>query len=203
MIPEWRLQMMANYIFRKYLSGKDKVLMLANSMLEAHIADTEDTADYSTLLEEKTNELSRLNKKLDNFIEMRSEREISKEVFKLKATELEPKIIKLQSEIAELEAKQNEVPEIVDYQEKLTVLQYALEQYTNADEKDVPESVIEAFVEKIVAAKDGFDWYLRFDGDPTNPLNCTTKGKRKSNTSITVAGEPSPAIHNSDTGCYT
>ncbi|MDD4495980.1 MAG: recombinase family protein [Eubacteriales bacterium] len=203
MIPEWRLQMMANYIFRKYLSEKDKVLMLANSMLEAHIADTEDMDDYGTLIEEKTSELSRLNKKLDNFIEMRSEGEISKEMFKTKATELEPKILKLQSEIAELETKQIEVPEIVDYQEKLTVLQYALEQYTNADENDVPESVIEAFVEKIVASKDGFDWYLRFDGNPTNPLHCTTKGKRKSTTSISVAGELSPAIHKPSTGCYT
>ena len=33
MIPEWRLQMMANLIFRKYLSEKDKVLALANSIL--------------------------------------------------------------------------------------------------------------------------------------------------------------------------
>jgi hypothetical protein len=54
MIPEWRLQMMANYIFRKYLSEKDKVLMLANSMLEAHIADTEDTADYSVVTKNDT-----------------------------------------------------------------------------------------------------------------------------------------------------
>ena len=41
MIPEWRLQMMANLIFRKYLSEKEKVLALANSILEAHIGDTE------------------------------------------------------------------------------------------------------------------------------------------------------------------
>ena len=39
MIPEWRLQMMANLIFRKYLSEKDKVLALANSILEAHIGE--------------------------------------------------------------------------------------------------------------------------------------------------------------------
>ena len=60
-----------------------------------------------------------------------------------------------------------------DYKEKLTVLQYALERYTNIDQgQDVPESVIEAFVVKIVVSKDGFDWYLRFDGDPDKPLHC-------------------------------
>ena len=77
-----------------------------------------------------------------------------------------------------------------------------MEQYTNWDDKDVPESVIEAFVVKIVASKDGFDWYLRFSGNPDDPLHCTVGGKRKSTAKISVAGECSPAIHKGDTGSY-
>lgn len=30
----------------------------------------------------------------------------------------------------------------------------------------MPPEVVEAFVEKIVSSNDGFEWYLRFDGDP-------------------------------------
>ena len=91
----------------------------------------------------------------------------------------------------------------MDYTEKLTVLQYALEQYTNRDEgQDVPESVIEAFVAKIVVSKDCFDWYPRFDGDPDKPLHCQLQGKRKTNTKIMVSGDISPAVDNSATGCY-
>ena len=91
----------------------------------------------------------------------------------------------------------------MDYTEKLTVLQYALEQYTNWDEgQDIPESVIEAFVAKIVVSKDGFDWYLRFDGDPDKPLHCQLQGKRKQTTKIMVAGDISPAVNNGTTGCY-
>ena len=91
----------------------------------------------------------------------------------------------------------------MDYTEKLTVLQYALEQYTNRDEgQDVPESVIEAFVVKIVVSKDGFDWYLRFDGDPDKPLHCQLQGKRKSNTKIMVSGACSPSMDSSHTGCH-
>ena len=202
MIPEWRLQMMANLIFRKYLSEKDKVLALANSILAAHIGDTEDEKNNEAVIEAKQAELARLSKKLDSYVEMRSEGDISRELFRSKCAELEPRIKSLQEEIERLTDAQ--VPkEVVDYTEKLTILQYALEQYTNRDEgQDVPESVIEAFVTKIVVSKDGFDWYLRFDGDPDDPLRCQIEGKRRQTTKIMVAGGLSPAIHNSTTGCY-
>ena len=193
---------MANLIFRKYLSQKDKVLALANSILEAHIGDTEESENNEALLEAKQAELTRLQKKLDNYIEMRAEGDLSRELFRSKCNELEPKIKQLQDEIETLTAA-SAPKEVVDYTEKLTVLQYALEQYTHIDEgQDVPESVIEAFVVKIVVSKEGFDWYLRFDGDPDKPLHCQLQGKRKTNTKIMVAGDLSPAMDNSATGCY-
>ena len=91
----------------------------------------------------------------------------------------------------------------MDYTEKLTVLQYALEQYTHCDEgQNVPECVVEAFVTRIVVSKDGFDWYLRFDGGPDKPLHCQLDGKRKQTTKIMVSGDISPTMDHSDTGCY-
>ena len=75
--------------------------------------------------------------------------------------------------------------------------------YTNRDEgQDVPESVIEAFVVKIVVSKEGFDWYLRFDGDPDKPLRCKLEGKRKTTTKISVSGDHSPTADEGATGCY-
>ena len=80
------------------------------------------------------------------------------------------------------------------------MLQYALEQYTNADDRDIPESVIEAFVVKIFAKRNGFDWYLRFDGDPNDPLHMKTEGKRRKNSSVSVVGGKLPTKQNCDTG---
>ena len=201
MIPEWRLQMMANLIFRKYLSQKDKVLALANSILEAHIGDTEETQDKEAILKAKQDELAKLSQKIDGYIEMRADGDLSREAFRMKCAELEPRMQQLQKEIEKLSAEATP-KEVVDYTEKLTVLQYALEQYTNRDEgQDVPESVIEAFVVKIVVSKDGFDWYLRFDGGPDKPLHCQLDGKRKQTTKIMVSGDISPTIDHSDTGC--
>lgn len=202
MIPEWRLQMMANLIFRKYLSEKEKVLTLANSILEAHIGDAEEEENTQALLEAKQAELARLQKKMDAYIEMRAEGDLSREMFRMKCAELEPKMQKLQDEIEKLSAE-SKPKEVVDYTEKLTVLQYALEQYTHRDEgQDVPECVVEAFVTRIVVSRDGFDWYLRFDGGPDKPLHCQLDGKRKQTTKIMVSGEISPTMDNSDTGCH-
>ena len=66
----------------------------------------------------------------------------------------------------------------------------------------MPESVIEAFVTKIVVHPDSFDWYFRFDGDPRDPLRCKIEGKRKTTTKIVVAGVNSPAMHTGNTGRY-
>ena len=42
--------MMANLIFRQYLSEKDKVLALANSILEAHIGDEEESRNIEAFV---------------------------------------------------------------------------------------------------------------------------------------------------------
>ena len=84
MIPEWRLQMMANLIFRQYLSEKDKVLALAKSILEAHIDDWEEQQNNDALLEAKRSELAKLSQKMDNYVEMRAERDIGREMFRSK-----------------------------------------------------------------------------------------------------------------------
>jgi len=201
MVPEWRLQLMANLIFREYLRSKDKVLSLANSILESHITDTEENRNDAAELERMEKELDTLNKKMDRFIEMRSDGEISKELFMSKSAELQERIKTVQNEIQKLSIK-TEVTVIENYDEKLTVLRYALEQYTNWDEdENIPESVIEAFVEKILVTKDEYVWYLRFDGE-NDPIRCKVEGKRKNNTKISIVASCSPTVRDCSTGCY-
>ena len=203
MVPLWKLQMMAKYIFRNYLSQKDKVLALANSILEAHIGDTEEAVDNSAQIEDYKRELERVSRRIDNLIEMRSDGEIDKADFMKRKTDAEFKLLELQNKIAELEAEQNKTTPIIDYKEKLEVLRYALEQYTNFDDDgDIPDNVVEAFVEKIVVSKDGFDWYLRFDGDPNDPLHLKTEGKRKNKTEIIDPKAATPSRGPLTTGCY-
>ena len=84
MVPEWRLQMMANLIFREYLQDRDKVLSLANSILDAHFEEEQRPEVDEQALERKRAELLKLHRKCDTLIEMRAEGDLTKESFKQK-----------------------------------------------------------------------------------------------------------------------
>ena len=73
-------------------------------------------------------------------------------------------------------------------------MKFALEQYNHFDEdREIPDSVLEAFVEKIVIFEDHFEWYLRFSG-PDGPTKCGVNGKANENPTVWGEGDdPSPA----------
>ena len=55
--------------------------------------------------------------------------------------------------------------------------------------EDITEDVIRAFVEKIVAHKDGFDWYLRFSPDKP-PKTLGVEGKRQNTAKVSSLCSP-------------
>lgn len=159
MIAGWKLQLMAKHIFRNYLKNKSRILAIANEMLEQNISDKITTEDNSDLIQQKNNEIAKLEKRMGNLITMRADGEISKEVFLSQKADIEIKVSELREQIAELTPYEtNEEYESPDYEERITILRYALERYIDFEsDKDVPESVVEAFVEKIVVNENSFD----------------------------------------------
>ena len=56
-----------------------------------------------------------------------------------------------------------------DYAADLARLRVELESYTNFENETViPDSILEAFIERIVVYKDSFDWYLRINRNSDN-----------------------------------
>ena len=172
MIPEWKLNMMAVRFFSEYIADADKVIDLASQMLEKHITDRDDVIDNTAAIERKQKELEKLNKKMDNYLDMRSDGEISKEIFLAKTDEIQKKMKQLKEVILTMQPK--EEPKVErDYAADLARLRVELESYTNFENETViPDSILEAFIERIVVYKDSFDWYLRIN---RNSYNTTSK----------------------------
>lgn len=183
MIPGWKLQMMAKEIFRDYLTQIDKVLALAQSMLEKHIGDKADSGANEQQIERLKAESEKLNKRLHNLIEMRADGEISREVFSMKKEEAEKRLLAIQQDLDMLEPKDEE-QEDPSYEDKITVLRYFMEQSLRPDnDEDIPEEVIKAFIVRIEVREDGFYWYLRFDPD-NPPRHLVVEGKRKNSARV-------------------
>ena len=159
-VQGWKLEMMAEKIFQKYIENADAVVELSYSMLEKHIADQEDTPDYAEEIKRIESEIERLNKKRVNLIEMRADGDIDKELFRERKQEVEERIAKLTEEVKSLQPDETK-PTPQDYTQKLQELRERLKQYTGFEYSVIPESIVEAFIEKIWVSKDDFRWYLR------------------------------------------
>lgn len=159
-IPGWKMEMMASHLFKKYICNAEDTLQLAYSLLEQHIDDQEEVPDNSDAIRRKQSEIDKLNKKLANLIEMREDGDIDKEYFRERKKEIEGKINRLAESIKNL----TPIPakDIAgDYSERLSELKKKLGEYTDFDGLVIPESIVEAFIQKIWVSKDEFRWYLR------------------------------------------
>lgn len=169
-IQGWKLEMMAEKIFDRYIENANSVMEMSYSMLEKHIADQEDIPDYTEEIKRKESEIERLSKKRINLIEMRAEGDIDKELFRERKQEIEERIAKLTEEIKSLKPDETKTtPQ--DYAKKLQELRERLKEYTGFDYSVIPESVVEAFIQKIWVSKDEFRWYLRTGNSSDDEFN--------------------------------
>ena len=159
-IQGWKLEMMAEQVFDRYIENSDKVMDLSYAMLEKHIADQEELPDNTDVIRRKQGEIEKLMNKRTNLIEMRAEGDIDKEMFRSKKQEIEDRVAKLTEEIKGLQPEKEQTSN-EDYSVKLLELRERLKEYTGFDYSVIPESIVEAFIERIWVSKDEFRWYLR------------------------------------------
>lgn len=159
-IQGWKLEMMAEQVFDRYIENADKVMDLSYAMLEKHIADQEELPDNTDVIRRKQGEIEKLMNKRTNLIEMRAEGNIDKEMFRSKKQEIEDRVAKLTEEIKGLQPEKEQTSN-EDYSVKLLELRERLKEYTGFDYSVIPESIVEAFIERIWVSKDEFRWYLR------------------------------------------
>ena len=182
---------MADIVFQKFWQDRTSIIQLANEMLEEHfMADKE--VDFQREIEETTRKINVLEKKYDNLVDMRMSGEIDKAKFEEKKAALFSDKEKLKKVLESYQVDEEVSDE--EYQNRLQVLKYGLEQDFNFSTHSIPEEVIDAFVKEIIVYPDCFVWKLNIFDDE---LRLQVSG-RKGNSSATLI--ESPTLDNGSTG---
>ena len=164
MIPSWKLAMMAKRIFKECSKDIPPIADLALSIIDKHKNEKKKQVDNTDMLRQYDDERARLQKRLDNLIEMRADGEITKEMFQAKASEIKIGLKELEENMKKLE--QTAETNNTSPDGKTALLKQQIQQMVClSDDGDVPDGLLHAFVSKIVVHEDSFDWYLRFRSD--------------------------------------
>ena len=187
MVQEWKLEMMAGMIFRKFWGDKHRVLTIANEMLERDMDTGNEAEERAEKIKTIKGQLRLVEKKLDNILDMRLAGDIEPEKYRVKKKELEDEKNALMEKVEELngfdEVSQKEL------EDRITILKYVLDQKCEFDTYSLPEPVIDAFVDEIIVYKDRFEWHLKMSGGPGDPdrnVTCSVKGRGKKATAEIV-----------------
>lgn len=184
MVPGWKLGAMADIIFQKFWHDRDGIIKIANEMLDKHYKDDKEV-DFSEEVQSIKKKLETLEKKFDNLVEMRMSGEIDKAKFNEKKESIETEKERLTKRLASYQIEEEVSDE--EYENKLTVLKYGLEQDFNFSTHNIPEEVIDAFVEEIIVHEDCFIWKLKLFDDK---IKLKVDG-RKNNSTVSLVESPS------------
>ncbi len=191
MVPRWKLESMADVIFQKFWKDKTSIITLANEMLEEHYKDDRDV-DFQSQIEDTQYKISMVDRKFDNLVDMRMEGEIDKNKFEEKKKALMEEKSKLEKILESYQIDENVSDE--EYEERLQVLKYGLDQDFNFSTHSIPEEVIDAFVKEVIVYPDCYVWKLNmFDDD----LKLQVEG-RKNNLAVSLI--ETPTMDDSSTG---
>lgn len=178
MFPEWKLKIVAHWLFNDLWKERDKIINRAIEMLNATIKD-ENVVDYTDEVKELNKKRKKYEEKLSNLVELRVEGDISKEVYEEKEGAFKKQIGYIDSELLKRDVKNSAI--VSNVKTQIQLLTDLLGKKYDVISGDIPEDIVETFIDQIVVHDDYFEWRLRTS---TEPVLCKVEGNEKDNTII-------------------
>lgn len=114
---------MAKMILKEYLSDRDEVLRVANEIIAAHYNDRptrKEDKQREAAIRSKQTELEKFEKRFEKLLEMRSDGEITADIFSKKGREYQERIDTLREEIRKLQPDESCLPPVEYYKDKIS-----------------------------------------------------------------------------------
>ena len=151
---------MADFIFKKLVTNRqaiyDEAIAMAGDLFDVKMTDSND----KERVENNVKQIDKLKKQIAVLVDMCTEGDISREVFRQKKQKLEDQIISLEK--ANIECKQQILESEDDKlkQKRIeSLFEFAKMQAFDPRAK-IPETMIDAFVDRVIYDKGVFSWYL-------------------------------------------
>ena len=190
-IPEWKLELMADYLFRyllhneeNYDSEVEKLSKIAATMLKnSKMIYDEDhhKKQIIQMIDAEKAAVKKLEARISGFADMAADHEITVETFRKKKKEINTEIIIRKETITGLEKELSSVIDStgttdiqkagtdydeIPYEKLYLEIRDVLKSTPVFDnEGNINLNLVEIFVEKIEVRKDGLIWYMKFDAD--------------------------------------
>ena len=157
---QWRLDIMADFIFKKLVTNRqaiyDEAIAMAGDLFDVKMTDSND----KERVENNVKQIDKLKKQIAVLVDMCTEGDISREVFRQKKQKLEDQIISLEK--ANIECKQQILESEDDKlkQKRIESLFEFVKMQAFDPRAKIPETMIDAFVDRVIFDKGVFSWYL-------------------------------------------
>lgn len=175
MIPRWKLDTILKMALKLFLEDRTRIIAIAQDLLERNIKE-EMAQDDASQIQVYQSKIRADKRKFDTLLDLRLAGEISKEQFSEKKEELEKNIESYKSQIETL--SKNKKLSAEELEARLEVLKYSLESNFDYDVYDVPDSLVDTLVDKVVVYTDRYEFYFKFFIN--EPISCLVEGSRKS-----------------------
>ena len=164
-IPEWKLSIIANSIFSLFCNDKERVLKVANKLLELCVEDKEVIDNEE--LDDLNSKLLTNQRKLDKLLDMYLNEMVSKDSYISKKEELEITIKDIKVRIEELAVdKSSNENYLVD---KIRELKKLVNHNLTDENSCISDSLIDSLIQKVIVEKDKF----------TVKINCGIKSNEE------------------------
>lgn len=175
LFPEWKLNIVATFIFKDFWKNKKSIINKAIKKLEEN-EKKKDLSASKNELDSLVAEQDKLKKKLNTLVDMRLEGDISKEVFESKKKLINNQLNYCTEKINQL-SLDKEVANPIDTQS--AYLAGLLNSKFDEVKGTIPEELIETFIDRIVVHENYYEWRFK---RLTEPMNCKVTGRTGSGT---------------------
>jgi len=157
---EWKLEVQADFVFKKLLGNKDAIYKEAMAMAQDVAEVKAPERNDKERLEANNRQIEKLNRQLANLVDMCSEGDISREVFRSKKKKLEDQISKLEKLNDECRQRVLELEDNGAKDRRIESLSEFIKMTAFDARAKIPDTVIDNFVDQIVFDHGTFIWYL-------------------------------------------